>query len=151
MRFAAESWYSIKFSLTALVELVDAGDVIGAHHLGGADDAVRVVLCNDGGLAVDGEGVSGSRHRRAVENNLAVQAQTLCGSWRIEPRSKRCCLLVVHRNTAPCFSPTCRNAWLSHSRKEFSSCWSAPSESSSLVLHRRREQEWTVVSEWQRF
>lgn len=75
------AFYSrIKFTLTALVELVDAGDVIGTHHLGGPDDAVRVVLCNDGRLAVVGEGVSGSRHRRAVENNLVVQAQTLCGS-----------------------------------------------------------------------
>lgn len=66
-----------------MVEFVDAGDVVGTHHLGGPNDAVRVVLCNDGRLAVDGEGVSESRHRCAVENNLVVQAQTLCGSFAV--------------------------------------------------------------------
>lgn len=79
-----------------MVELVDAGDVIGTHGLGGPDDAVRVVLCDDGRLAVDGEGVSGSRHRRAVENNLVVQAQIgrLIGSHEEQSPGLRATSLV---------------------------------------------------------
>lgn len=41
--------------LTALVEPVDAGDVVGAH-LAGPQDSVRVILSNESRPAVSGEG-----------------------------------------------------------------------------------------------
>lgn len=48
----------IILSLTALVQLVDTGDVILAHLSGSSEVQVRIALSDDGWLAIFGEGVS---------------------------------------------------------------------------------------------
>lgn len=69
-------------ALTALVEPVDAGDVVGAH-VAGPQDLVGVALGDEGRLAVLGEGVPG----RVRSTPLALPC-VLTGDGGVRPT---CC------------------------------------------------------------
>lgn len=54
---------SVHCPLTALVKLVDAGDVVSAHEPSVAEGHVRILPGDDGLLPVFGEGVATGGHR----------------------------------------------------------------------------------------
>lgn len=68
----------VHFSLTALVKLVDAGDVIGTHCCGTSEGKARIAPGNDGRLSVFGEGVTvGHKHNIFGITYIVVHTQTL--------------------------------------------------------------------------
>lgn len=110
--------------LTALVEIVDAGDVIGTH-VPGSKDLVWVGLSEESRLTVLGEG-----EPCRVEVTFLVVSVVFTCIGRV--KRKWCAL-------------TCCNAWRRSSRREYPSCLCSPWQSFQLFLG-RTEDSTNVIS-----
>lgn len=103
--------------LTAFVEFVDAGDVVGAHEPA-SKDLVWVRLSDESRLAVLGEGVPWGKLMWLVFSFV----------FTCDGRVKRMWSTL-----------TCCNAWRRSSRREYPSCLSAPWQSFRLFLGRSKK------------